>query len=122
MPKYVIKSITKDGLNIDPLPRQFRLTTPKVGDLIEVKEGVVGMIERKWNDMGGFHVCVGGRSVFMGKDHISISGGPFRVIPFDKVKPTYRMEEARFWTWAHYPEGDGGVEFKIARPVFKEVE
>jgi hypothetical protein len=121
--KYIIETITKNGMiTSSRLPIHMRLKKPHFGDLVMLKEDPqkLGMIERTWDT--GYHVCVGARSVFMGEHHISISGGPFRVIPFDKLEPTYQLGEALFWTWAIAPEGDGGVEFKISRPIFKELE
>lgn len=116
--KYIVESITKDGIKTSSTPH-LRFKHPKPGDLVDLLDDSEGMIDSDLGDK--LMVCTGGRSVFMGRDHVSISGGPFITIKKIDLEPTYNLRRALFWTWARTPEADGGVEFMISRPVFKQI-
>ena len=122
MAKYIIDTITKEGINTSYLTRA-RYKTPKPGDPVLLENGMFGMVDAGagWIDKDGLKVmvCLGVMGAYMGTSHISISGGPFEVVSVSDLEPTFDTRPVRFWTWAKYPQGDGGVEFMIDRPVFK---
>lgn len=115
-----IKSTSGDGLV------RLRLEKPRSGDLVQWKDNTYGRI---WEaGFGHCHehqlqVCRDLGSAFMDESGIAdISGGPFYIITFDDLEPTYRLHYSTFWNWGDNTAGaHKGVHFQIARPVFRHI-
>lgn len=53
------------------------------------------------------------------KVYVSISGGPFAVLPLDEMKVTYELQLSPMWNWGDNLAGaDMGVQYGLYRPVF----
>jgi len=120
MTKFIIESITKDGMITKPLTNT-RYKIPHWGDGVLYPDGSVGMIETvgTWGDDNSVHVCRPEYSAFMRELGVSISGGPWDVFQLSDLEPLYSLHKMNFWTWASTPMAYGGVSFSIDRPIFR---
>ena len=121
MNKYIIDTITRDGINTSFLTSS-RYETPKPGDPVILENGKYGMIDAGagWGlEPDQLHLCRGVMGAFMGESHINISGGPFEVVRIEDLQPLHRLHPTKFWTWARYAQAGGGVSILIYRPAFK---
>jgi hypothetical protein len=122
MGKFIIENITKDGIKTSFLTHS-RYETPKPGDPVRLGGGKLGMVDpgAGWIEPGKPEVmlCKGIMGAFMGANHISISGGPFEVVKIQDLKPLYQLHPTKFWTWGRSPQGSGGVNIWIERPLFE---
>jgi hypothetical protein len=118
--KYLIDTITREGLKKSFLT-PGRYEKPRPGDPVKLGDGIIGMVDAGagWIEQDGSQVmvCKGVMGAFMGDGFISISGGPFEVVDIDRLKPTFELYAAKFWIWASYPQGSGGVNIWIERPL-----
>lgn len=137
---WIVESIGKWG--VKATNSGTRLFTPKAGDVIDFGEDYennpypfnktrYGRIEQVgkpardgycgWLEEGQAHVCVHPGSAFLREDgSVSISGGPFAVIETKDLKPTVTLKALGFWNWGNNsPGADQGIDYQIARPVFK---
>jgi len=134
---FIIESISAYGVKTSPA-RFGRMETPHPGDVIDFgdnignfpyTEGRYGRVEEVgtdnpevgWVNAGELHVCCGNASVFLHEDgSCSISGGPFAVIKIKDLEPTNELKTVLFWNWGdHSPGADQGVNYHLARPVFR---
>ncbi len=106
---------------------------PMPGDLVrifgywEVPDGTLGVIDgligRPDDEMlvifrpsGAFRG--GGGFKFSPSVVASASGGPGLYAPKEALEPTGEMHEFWFWRWREWAEGDGGMDYKLAVPVW----
>lgn len=53
------------------------------------------------------------------KPYVSISGGPFAVLPLDIFECTYELHPSHMWNWGdNLPGADMGVQYTLYRPLF----
>jgi hypothetical protein len=118
----ITEYVGPDGVESSELTHA-RLTRPRPGDLIEWPDGKRG---RVWTvgtglvDAGEVHVCNELGSAFLSRGSVSISGGPFTVLKLTELEPAMRCGVERFWNWGDRLAGaDQGVDYYLARPIFK---
>ncbi len=118
----ITEYVGKDGVESSPLSHG-RLTRPRPGDLVQWADGSLG---RVWEvgtghcEQDEVHVCDSLGSAFLGRGYVSISGGPFTILKLSELTATMRCELAGFWNWGdNSPGRDMGVEYWLARPVFR---
>jgi len=127
MPSHIIKSIGRWGVKTEPA--SSRVCTPRPGDVVDFgeNEGTYPFLRRYGRidslscfETGKAHVCCELGSAFLHENgKVSISGGPFALIPLDDLIPTFGTKRVTFWNWGdNYPGGHQGVDYGIDRPVF----
>jgi hypothetical protein len=123
---HVVEYIGKDGI-IHSKFDWIRIKTPHVGDLVDFGDSLGRIESLDWGMTGKMHVCETLGSAFLGKlrdgtIYLSISGGPFRTINPEDLEPTMGAKVVPFWNWGNNgPGGSHGVEYHIARPIFKYI-
>ena len=102
----------------------IRFITPKPGDVIKLKNGKEGRIEQVGpNDIlkeDELIICENEYSVFLLENgQVDISGGPFKKLKKDELKPLHELKLVHFWNWGDNLPGAGkGVDYYLNRPVF----
>jgi len=127
---HIIETVGSWGVKTSPY--KIRMTNPKAGDVVEFSEELKRYpvssprcrIDRIDHETKMIHLVNGMGSAFLCEDgSLSISGGPFFSLPFESLEPTIQLHTARFWNWGdNSPGADQGVDYYIARPVFKATE
>jgi hypothetical protein len=118
-----------------------RASKPRPGDHLRWNDGSLGRIEQVGDVFGkpnSIHVCRDQGSAFIGviipdehkhlseraalhfaRAYLSISGGPFSVLPIADLKVTYDLAPSTVWNWGDNLAGaDMGVQYTFYRPVF----
>jgi hypothetical protein len=132
--KSIIETISKKGIqSTSPENYNTRCANPRPGDIVDFGdfEGIYPFTSGKYGTIefsgesyatnkNEIYVCCGGASVFlMDSGKVSISGGPFEVIPKANIEPTYATKQVNFWNWGNNsPGANQGVHFIIERPIF----
>lgn len=107
-----------------------RAATVKPGDFVDFSamEGKYPYTHGKYGRIQNTHyfdtddilICCEEGSCFLMEGAVSISGGPFEVVKPHQLEPTYELHVGRFWNWGNnLPGADKGVDYYLARPVFK---
>lgn len=100
------------------------VATPTPGDVIILPDGQRAVIDSAYfgvdfeNGRGPIVLAVCAYSVFRGDGssryntdgHVSASGGPCPFVPLSQLTHAGTTEQ-RFWKWADYPRGGGGVDY-----------
>lgn len=139
---WIVESIGHWGVKAtDASMIRHRWENPRSGDVIDFGEnyeenrypfnkaqyGRIEIVYRKgirgngeWLKEGELHICTHPGSAFLSENgSVSISGGPFEVIHVSSLEPTYITKELVFWNWPNGRGAHRGIEYKIARPVFR---
>lgn len=129
MSSHIIETVGKWGVKTTPYRQRRTLVRP--GDVVEFPEDMrkypvsyqfcrVSSLE----DGNMVSIVNGMGSAFLDHDGgLSISGGPFFSVPLESLEPTMDVREERFWNWGDNSSGaDMGVDYQIARPVFRATE
>ena len=126
---HIIEYIGASGVRTTKGATRFK--RPHPGDPVEVPEGLgypwnhggIGRIDSCSSRYGTdkWCVCVRGGSVFLQDDGtVSISGGPFKSVWAQELEPTHDVKVVGFWNWGdNFPGAGRGVDYQIARPLFK---
>ena len=125
---FIIESIGKNGVKTTSA-HNGRLARPTAGDIVDFGEGErpypytnvrYGRVDRIRDD-GKVSICCQTQRVFLEDDgSVSITGGPFQSVALEDLEPTHTLDNAPFWNWGnHSPGAHQGVDYTIARPVFR---
>lgn len=127
---HIIEYIGKNGIKTTSWDIR-RFQDPKPGDAVLFPENApypfndrrVGRIDSVngqsgWENEGEAHICCSMGSVFLSDGSVSISGGPFTVVPLDKLEFA-GFKDLPFWNWGNNTAGAGqGVDYVIWRPAW----
>lgn len=127
MTNHIIETIGSWGVRTTSIHQRMLRVEP--GDAVSIAHlSQYPFLDRDWATVASIDrksglvaLCIGNCSVFLNETGgVSISGGPFCGCEIGDLEPQHTLREQRFWNWGdNFPGGGQGVEYTIARPVFK---
>jgi hypothetical protein len=122
--KSKFKMNDKDREKVQPVIDAGQRTAesaPMPGDIILLKNGKAGIIERKHNLLG--NVCTHFYEPFAGvlddgRFYLSVSGGPWKVIDLNDLE-WHGQRRQWFWTWGREIGAGKGIHFDLTVNVWK---